>query len=257
VLQPVPKHGRLWPEDQRFDYLVRLRPLSKQDLHLWQDRLKDFRTTPPQRESLLFALRELTGEDPGPSPEDWKRLYSVVTGQRLEKPLEAGDQVTHLTESLVGAPPVRQAELLQTYKDRRGPAYDQALARAIPLLTTDLQKMARSVLADRMRCLPLKGLRENFQDRAVEVRRAAVRACRLREEKALVPELIALLGDASEEVAYRAHEALRQFSNRDFGPPRGADEERRRQAMTAWRDWWEQHTGASNRTGLPAKSGSG
>src|SRR5262249_36938824 len=25
VLQPVPNHGRLWPEEQRYDYLIRLR----------------------------------------------------------------------------------------------------------------------------------------------------------------------------------------------------------------------------------------
>ncbi|MCI0354522.1 MAG: hypothetical protein L0099_05710, partial [Acidobacteria bacterium] len=84
VLQPVPNHSKLWPPEQRYDYLVRFRVLSKEELHLLQDKLREFRPASAQRESLMFALRELTRENPGPAPQDWKQLYSPITGQRFE-----------------------------------------------------------------------------------------------------------------------------------------------------------------------------
>jgi hypothetical protein len=236
----VPNHGRLWPADQRFDYLVRLRPLSKQELTLWQDRLKEFRPALPQTASLLYALRELTGEDPGPSVADWQRLYSPVTGQRLGKPLEPGDRADYLKDSLVKAPPPLQAQLLADFRDRGGPAYDRALALAIPDLTTDLQKLARTVLADRSYCLPHKELRDRLRDKSPEMRRAAACVCKLRQEKVFVPDLLALLEDDSPDVARQAYGALRQVTGRDFGPVRGSDGAVRPQALAAWRDWWEQ-----------------
>jgi hypothetical protein len=240
VFQPVANHGRLWPAEQRFDYLVRLRPLSKQERIVWQEKLKDFGAPPPQTGALLYALRELTGEDPGPTAADWQRLYSPVTGQRLEKALPAEERVAYLKDRLLEAPPRRQAELLTAFRDRAGPTYDRAVALAIPALTSDLQKLARSVLADRLYGLSRKELRGWLRDRAAELRRAAVRTCRLREEKALVPELIGLLDDGDAGVAREAHAALRQISGRDFGPARAADGDARRRAQAAWRAWWEQ-----------------
>src|SRR5262249_24004624 len=71
VVQPVPNHGRLWPADQRYDYVVRLRPLGSKELLSWQEKVRDFQGAEPQREALLYALRELTGENPGPSAQDW------------------------------------------------------------------------------------------------------------------------------------------------------------------------------------------
>jgi hypothetical protein len=239
VLQPVPKHGRLWPADQRFDYLIRLRPLSSKELLSWQDKDKDFRPPEPQRESLLFALRELTGENPGPSRDDWKRLYSTITGRRLERSLEPRDQVLHLKDCLVEGSPLQQAERLTAFRDKSGTAYDTALALAIPQLKPELQKQGRTVLADRFYCLPLKNLGEKLADQDAEFRRAAVSACRQRKLKALVPELIALLDDGNQDVAKLAHELLQQFASRDFGPKRGADREQRMEAMAAWRTWWE------------------
>src|SRR5205807_4601567 len=136
---------------------------------------------------------ELTGEDPGPTTEDWKRLYSPLTGKRLAEPLDAEGQVFHLRDTLVEASPKRQAELLLLFKDMGGSAYERALVMALPSLGSDLQKAGRTILADRLHCLPLKDLRQKLRDDDPEVRRAAARACRQREEKALVPELVALL----------------------------------------------------------------
>jgi hypothetical protein len=243
VLQPVAKHGPQWPEEQRFDYLVRLRPLEKKQMLTWQETLQESRPAPPQREALLFALRELTGEDAGPTAEDWKKLYSPITGKRLEQPLDAGGQVRLLRDSLVEAKPLRQTELLILFRDRTGPAYDNALLQSLPELTGDVQKLARKVLADRMHSLPLKELRERLHDKDPEIRRGAARASGLREDKAIVPGLIDLLDDPDAEVGKQALQALRQITTHDFGPRPGADREQRMQAITAWREWWDQHDG--------------
>jgi hypothetical protein len=242
ILQPEPNHGLLWPEEQRYDYLVRLRPLTRQEQVLWQGKLKDFRPLAPQRESLLYALRELTGENPGPFPEDWKRIYSPITGQRLEKPLEPDDQVLHLKASLLEAGPPRQAELLLEFRDRTGLTYDRAMALAMPQLPAELKSWARNILADRMYNLRRQELRERLRDKEREIRRAAVKVCRLRQDKALAPDLITLLEDEEPEVARQAHQFLREIALKDFGPPRAANPEQRRQAVAAWRVWWEQRS---------------
>jgi hypothetical protein len=49
-----------------------------------------------------------------------------------------------------------------------------------------------------------------------------------------------LLDDENEDVARQAHQLLQQFASRDFGPRRGADRDDRQQAISAWREWWEQ-----------------
>jgi sugar lactone lactonase YvrE len=68
---PVKNHG-VWPEVQRFDFLVRERSANHQDL---AEAAKRSLQPSEQHRSLFFALRELTGVDPGPTAQDWKRLY--------------------------------------------------------------------------------------------------------------------------------------------------------------------------------------
>jgi sugar lactone lactonase YvrE len=68
---PVEKPG-LWPAQQRFDFVVRERHATPADLEAGVAR-KSAGPTPHQK-ATFFALRELTGQDPGPSVEDWKKL---------------------------------------------------------------------------------------------------------------------------------------------------------------------------------------
>jgi sugar lactone lactonase YvrE len=64
----------LWPEVQRFDFMVRERPARQTELPA---KLAQGEARPPSehQKALFFALRELTGADPGPAAEDWKRLF--------------------------------------------------------------------------------------------------------------------------------------------------------------------------------------
>ncbi len=54
VVQPVSNHGK-WPAEQRYDYLLRYRPATPQDVAQ--------KSTNPQRTALDFALRELGQPD--------------------------------------------------------------------------------------------------------------------------------------------------------------------------------------------------
>lgn len=58
-----------WPEQQRFDFLTRERPAQKQELE------RKLVGLTPHQKALTWTLEHLTGKNPGPNPEDWKRLY--------------------------------------------------------------------------------------------------------------------------------------------------------------------------------------
>jgi hypothetical protein len=107
VVQPVLRAG-MWPANQRFDYLVRLRPVtSKKELEQAEAVKREGTTT--QKLLLRRAIKELTGQDPGATPEDWRKWMGqqaqVVTadegkrkliekewGQFLPLPQTAGEE---------------------------------------------------------------------------------------------------------------------------------------------------------------------
>jgi sugar lactone lactonase YvrE len=70
---PLPvKNPGLWPELQRFDFLVRERPATAKEVG---EAKKPAGPATEHQKPLFFALRELTGKDPGPTAEDWRRLF--------------------------------------------------------------------------------------------------------------------------------------------------------------------------------------
>jgi hypothetical protein len=71
VKHPV-KDAKPWPEMQRYDYMVRNRVLSAEEAKAWRKKSGAF--SYPQRESVLYALREITGEDAGDIAEHWSRI---------------------------------------------------------------------------------------------------------------------------------------------------------------------------------------
>jgi hypothetical protein len=74
-----------WPEVQRYDYLIRLRELTAAEAKQY-GRLDKSSTDQgvnyPQRNAVLFALRELSGKDAGTTAAAWKKL--------LTKPASSG-----------------------------------------------------------------------------------------------------------------------------------------------------------------------
>jgi hypothetical protein len=86
VMQRVTNPQR-WPSWQRFDYLVRQRPLTAAEAARWTvaktTEYEAQRGSYPQREAVLFALRDLTGMDAGKSSLGWRLalwMKSISTG---------------------------------------------------------------------------------------------------------------------------------------------------------------------------------
>jgi hypothetical protein len=70
---PAPAGGPALTEP-RFDYVVRVRPLTPAERAQLKTPPAD-RPTYPQREAVLFALRELTGRDVGDKTTAWQELF--------------------------------------------------------------------------------------------------------------------------------------------------------------------------------------
>ncbi len=75
--QPVASPNN-WPANQRYDYLVRVRPATKAE-RLAQAQFGD-PAHGPQREAVLFALRNLTARDLGDSTEAWQQALAQPGG---------------------------------------------------------------------------------------------------------------------------------------------------------------------------------
>jgi hypothetical protein len=79
VGQPVANPG-VWPSVQRYDYLVRERPLTAAEVARHQKGRKKEKAKPggDYKQAVLFALRELTGKDLGSSPAEWKKALPFL-----------------------------------------------------------------------------------------------------------------------------------------------------------------------------------
>jgi len=79
VMQPVKDHG-VWPAQQRFDYLVRTRPLTAAENAALKRQRRSGKEQPlsEHKQAILYALRELTGQDAGMSAEEWRKVVSAM-----------------------------------------------------------------------------------------------------------------------------------------------------------------------------------
>jgi HEAT repeat protein len=113
-----------------------------------------------------------------------------------------------------------------------------------------MRVQAREALAERLSRMTRPILKEKLRDQSDEVRRAAALACAMKEEKALIPDLIDLLADPKPRVGRAARASLMALSHEDFGPTDSAAKDRVTKAAELWRQWW-----VKNRD-VPASSGS-
>jgi HEAT repeat protein len=219
-----------YPADSglRFDFLVRTRPLTPDEMNEWKYR--PVAPTYPQREAALFALRAVTGQDAGPTTEAWLKLYphahSEAEGQRLAAALRA-------------ALPDQREQLLARYRDSKEDHFTEGLAHAVPHVTAKLQEKVRAALVERLARLPADELRAHLDDDG-ELRLAAARALARTADAAMIPDLIGLLTDADAKVGEAAHQALRRLTGEDFGPPAGASDQQRDAAAAKWDAWHRQ-----------------
>src|SRR5207237_5792067 len=82
VLLPVADAGP-WPEMQRFDFLVRERPLTEAEAAAFESKLapKGRGVLSPYHRAALAALREMTGKDAAPTAAAWRELLELPPKQ--------------------------------------------------------------------------------------------------------------------------------------------------------------------------------
>jgi hypothetical protein len=198
VQLPMSAPGLARPAGVRFDYVVCRRLIPRQEAERLQE-LFDGRPTYPQRDSVLTALRGLTGKDAGYTTEAWRRLFPAA---------ELETEVHRLTEELVSASDGQKGAVLLRLNRGKGPAHTEALAAAIPRLTGRWRERARLALADRLARMTADTLRDKLRQDDAETRRAAADAALRKRDDSLAPDLAALRDDADPAVAKAARRAL-------------------------------------------------
>jgi hypothetical protein len=139
ALLPMPNPDPRNPED-RFDFMVRQRPLTPKQTKQLLEMVK-MRETYAQKESVLFALRQLTGNDPGTTHEDWLRLYPTAEEDALAR---------RWIDRLLQESPAQRLRTLEKLRDGKEPAFTAALTRAIPHLTGIERAKASEYLEKRL-----------------------------------------------------------------------------------------------------------
>jgi hypothetical protein len=79
MLEAVENHGR-WPQMQRYDFLVRTRPLAPDEAEAMLDAPTECPS--PHRRAVLLALSGLTSKYRGPSAADWRAEISPQTAAK-------------------------------------------------------------------------------------------------------------------------------------------------------------------------------
>jgi sugar lactone lactonase YvrE len=130
--------GRGVAPEERFDFLVRTRRLSRKEVARLpaQPAPADY----PQRDAVLFALRQLTGSDAGPTTAAWQARYPTA-----ERDVEAA----WLADALARATPLRLGTLLGQVRQAPDDVALRALESALPRIRGDLAEPVRLALAER------------------------------------------------------------------------------------------------------------
>lgn len=143
-----------------------------------------------------------------------------------------------LVKEFTEAPAAKREQLVVDYRDKKGVNYTDALAKLIPKLDGIWPKTLRDALATRLSRMTTDTLRERLKDTDAELRRAAAVAAAMKDDKKMIPNLIAALDDHEPWVVRAAGVALSRLTGQDFGPPPNATPEQRAKAIAAWKEWW-------------------
>jgi hypothetical protein len=162
----------------------------------------------------------------------------------VETDADLDASAARLSAELVFAESPRQADKLTQYRDAKGIVYTEALANALPQLDGATQRTAREFLAERLSRMTAATLRGRLDDPRPELRRAAALAWAMKDDRAAIPELIALLEDPEDLVVRAVRAGLKSLTQEDFGPARDANPADRAKAVADWKAWWAKQTRA-------------
>lgn len=172
--------------------------------------------------------------EPAPMP---KGSGTVPGINPLPAPKE--DESTKLANQLVLAPATDWNKALEKLRDAKGAENTRGLVIAIGKLDGDRKKEAREALAERLTRMSAETLRGMMTADQSELRRGAVLAAAMKDDKSHVPDLIDRLLDEDDAVVRAAYAGLKSLTPQDFGPAKGAKFEERKAAAAKWKAWWD------------------
>ncbi len=190
------------------------------------------------------AVTELrAGVNPNPDP----KAPGGTTGDNPAKadplapapfiPGVVGSEAATLAAALVRASDQDWSILLKKLRDTKGPVHTQALLTAVSRLDGERRKAAREALAERLTRMTPATLRAMAAAEDAELRRAAVLAMAMKDDKAHIPDLIAALSDEEDMVVRAARAGLRSLTGEDFGPAPNATAGQKQLATQSWQQW--------------------
>ncbi len=154
----------------------------------------------------------------------------------LPSPVE--DEAAKLANQLVSVPATDWTKALEKMRDAKGGDFTKSLVIAIHRLDGERKKEAREALAERLTRMAADTLKIMTTAEDAELRRGAVLACAMKDDKTHVPDLIDRLTDDDEIVIRAAKAGLKSLTSQDFGPKAGATKNECKASATAWRAWW-------------------
>jgi len=130
---------------------------------------------------------------------------------------------------------------LQQALSSKGGKWTRGLTLACARLDGERRYQARDSLAERLTRMTALTLDNMLKNPEAELRRAACLAIAMKEDTAMLPQLISKLKDPNEFVGRAAHAALKSFAplGTDYGPKSNADDAAKDQAVEAWAAWYE------------------
>ena len=155
-------------------------------------------------------------------------------------PGPTGNQAAVMAGELLRTPPKDWDAALRKLRDAKGTVYTQALMGAASRLDGERRAAVREALAERLSRMTAATLRAMAKDEDAELRRAAVLAMAMKDDKTHLPDLVAALGDADDIVVRAARAGLKSLSGgEDFGPAANATAGEKALAQESWRKWLE------------------
>lgn len=174
----------------------------------------------------------LTAKDPAVEDHAKKQLPGMTAAGEADK----------LARELLTANADQHLRILERLRDEKGAEYSDAIVAVIPQLSEELKRKARDCLAERMARMTTETIRAKMSDANAEYRRAAALACAVKEERALIGDLIKSLEDREFFVVRAAAVALQSLTGEDFGPTSNATAEQKTKSIAAWKAWWKKQT---------------